>query len=121
MVRQTIKILTVGMLFLSSCYYDVESVLYPQTTCVTTNMRYVTDINPIIETNCMVCHSAAANLGSITLEGYSNLIKQVNNGQLLGAIKHQPGFTAMPQGAAQLGSCDIAKIEQWIADRAQNN
>lgn len=121
MVRQTIKILVVGMLFLTSCYYDVEEVLYPPTTCVTDNMSYVTDINPIIQTNCFVCHSAAANLGNITLEGYGNLIKQVNNGHLLGAIKHQAGFMAMPQGTAQLGSCDIAKIEQWITGGAQNN
>ena len=121
MAQRTIKIWITCMVLFSACYYDVEEVLYPPSTCDTENVSYQTHIVPILQQNCFVCHSAAANLGSITLEGYTNLMQQVNNGQLLGAIQHKPGFTAMPQGAAQLGSCDIAKIEQWITDGAQNN
>lgn len=121
MAHRTIKIWIGCLVLFSACYYDVEETLYPPSTCDTENMSYQADIVPILQQNCFVCHSVAANLGDITLEGYTNLMQQVNNGQLLGAIKHQPGFTAMPQGAAQLRSCDIAKIEQWITDGSQNN
>lgn len=119
--RRIIKLMLICMVALSACYYDVEEILYPPSSCVTTNMSYQTNIEPILERNCYVCHSAAVNTASITLEGHSKLVQYVNNGLLLGAIRHEPGFTPMPQNASKLIACDIAKIEQWIADGAPNN
>ena len=121
MERRIISLLVAGMVILSSCYYDVAEVLYPPTNCVTDNMSYVTHISPILNHNCFVCHSEAANNGNVTLEGYSNVMIYVNSGQLMGAIKHQSGFSAMPQNSTPLSDCDISKIEQWIAQGAQNN
>ncbi len=122
MERLTIKTtFWMVVLVLSSCYYDVEELLYPNSGCQTANMSYQNNIAPILERNCYVCHSAAANISGITLEGYSQLIQFVNNGRLLGAIRHESGFSPMPQNAAKLIPCDIAKIEQWIADGAPNN
>lgn len=120
-VQQIIKMLLIGMVFLTSCYYDVEENLYPGNDCSTLDMSYVTNIAPILQRNCYACHSAAANTANITLEGHGELIKHVNSGRLLGAIMHEPGFKPMPQGASQLPDCDIAKIEQWVADGAPNN
>ena len=122
MVRQIIKygFAVLAMVF-TSCYYDVAEVLYPPTNCVTDNMSYASDIAPILQTNCYVCHSETANNGNVTLEGHANVINYVNSGQLMGAIKHQPGFTAMPQNSTPLSSCEISKIEQWIVQGAQNN
>jgi hypothetical protein len=124
MELRTIKTLTIGLgIVLTSCYYDVEEELYPPTECQTANMSLQANIVPILERNCYVCHSSAAgpNNGNVILEGYSELIKYVNSGQLVGAINHASGFAAMPQNAAKLIDCDIAKIEQWIADGAPNN
>jgi hypothetical protein len=109
------------MVILSSCYYDSEEDLYPDTGCNTENLSYQANIVPILERNCYVCHSVAANTAGITLEGHAKLLEQVTNGQLLGAIRHEPGFTPMPQGASKLISCDIMKIETWIANGAPNN
>lgn len=119
--RLTIKMMMITMLALTSCYYDVEEVLYPSVNCQTANMSFQQNIVPILQRNCYVCHSAAANTANITLEGYTSLIQYVNSGQLLGAIRHDSGFSPMPQNASKLISCDIAKIEQWIADGAPNN
>lgn len=124
MELRIIKTLTIGLgIVLTSCYYDVEEELYPPTECQTTNMSLQTNIVPILERNCYVCHSTTAgpNNGNVTLEGYTELIKYVNSGQLKGAINHTSGFAAMPQNAAKLIDCDIAKIEQWITDGAPNN
>jgi len=74
-----------------------------------------------LQRNCYACHSAASNTGNVTLEGYSQLMNHVNSGRLEGAINHRPGFQAMPQGAAKMPACDIAKIEAWIVSGAQNN
>ena len=35
--------------------------------------------------------------------------------KLIGAIKHEPGFVAMPQSGGKLEDCDIEKMEAWIA------
>jgi hypothetical protein len=105
----------------TGCYYDVEEELYPDITCDTAARSYSTHIVPILQNNCYVCHSQAANLGNVTLEGYNNLKTYVNSGKLLGAIKHQQGFQPMPQGQPQLADCSIAQIEAWITDGALDN
>lgn len=121
MVRQIIKVMLLSMVLLTSCYYDSEEALYPGGTCNTTNMSYQTNIVPILERNCYVCHSAAVNTGGITLEGHSQLVSHVTSGRLLGAIRHESGFSPMPQGAPKLIACDLAKIEQWVMDGSPNN
>lgn len=121
MERRIINLLILGMVVFSSCYYDVAETLYPAATCSTTNMSYVTDINPILQQNCFSCHSASVNNGNVTLEGYNQLIPYVNNGHLVGTIKHQSGFSPMPQNSSPLSDCEIAKIEQWVIQGAQNN
>lgn len=109
------------MVVMSSCYYDAAENLYPATDCVTANMSYQTNIVPILQFNCNVCHSAAVNSGNVNLEEYNQVLISVNNGKLLGSIKHASGFKDMPQNAPKLVSCEIAKVEQWIKDGAPNN
>ena len=114
-------IILFAVTLLTSCYYDVEEELYGTTACSTDGMTYSGDVLGIISANCYKCHDAANNFGNITLEGYDNLKKYVDSGQLLGVIKRQPGFSPMPKNEPPLVDCDIAKIEQWIADGALNN
>lgn len=106
---------------LSSCYYDVEEEIYPTTECTKADMSFQTDILPILEDNCYECHDAANNFGGITLEGHNQLKTYVNNGELLGVIKHESGFSPMPKNATKLLDCEIEKIEAWIIDGAPNN
>jgi hypothetical protein len=112
------KYLTISILaaaLFGSCYYDVEEELYPTLECTTTGATYTAVVEPIIRANCYNgCHSAASNIANITLEGYENLKVYVDNGRLLGSIKHGTGFSAMPKNAAKLLDCNIAKIEAWI-------
>ncbi len=121
MERRIINALLICVVIFSGCYYDVAEELYPPTTCNTANMSYQANITPILVNNCYVCHSVADHQGDVTLEGYDELIKYVNSGQLLGAIKHESPYSFMPQDAPKLKDCDIAKIEQWIIDGAPNN
>lgn len=122
MHRITSKLFILAALaVLSSCYYDSEEDLYPELGCSTDDMSYVNDILPIIDQNCMVCHSASANFGGVTLEGYDALKIWVDNGRFLGSIRRDPGFSPMPQGQPQILQCNIEKIESWINDGAPNN
>lgn len=125
MERTTIKnlqIIMIGMVFLATgCYYDVEEEIYPTTECSTMDMSYQNDILPILSDHCFECHAAALNFGNITLEGHDNLLQYVANGQLLGAIKHDPGYSPMPKTGGMLLQCNIEKIEAWIVDGAPDN
>ena len=108
-------------LFFSSCYYDVEEELYPDVNCDVENVGYTDTVIPILQTNCYSCHDAANNFGGITLEGYVQLKKYVENDQLLGVIRHETGYSPMPKNAPQLLECEIEKIEVWINNGAPNN
>ncbi|MEP6645583.1 MAG: hypothetical protein ABJC12_00720 [Saprospiraceae bacterium] len=116
-----IKLLLAGTVLFSACYYDAEEKLYPASECVNTNMSYDANIATILQANCYVCHSSSVNSGNVTLDNYNAVKTQANSGKLLGTIKHSSGYIPMPQNASMVNSCDVAKIEQWISDGAQNN
>lgn len=40
---------------------------------------------------------------------------------LVGNIRHDAGFPAMPQGGAKLDDCKIALIKAWVDAGAPNN
>jgi hypothetical protein len=102
------------------CHYRVEEDLYPSD-CNLNTVTYQSTIAPIMTAYCLGCHSTAANLGSVRLEGYDAVKTYVNNGRLLGSIKHSPGFSPMPKDSPKIPSCAIRQLEQWIAEGALNN
>ncbi|MBR9921287.1 MAG: hypothetical protein GYB31_10650 [Bacteroidetes bacterium] len=116
-----LSILVLAVLLIPACYYDVEEELYPTNNCDLESVTYTDVILPILEENCFVCHNAAAPQGGVQLEGYSSLKIYVDSGQLLGAIKHESGFSPMPQGQPQLDECTISKFQTWIDEGAMNN
>lgn len=113
--------LLLTLVLVAGCYYDVEEELYPTLECDTGNMSYTNDILPIIQNNCYTCHNQGSNFGGVTLEGYESLKAYVDNGRLLGAIRHESGFSPMPKNAPQLVECNIEKIEAWINAGAPDN
>lgn len=121
-MKNLVCIFIVGIfLFASSCYYDTEENLYGTIECSLEDIGYTATILPIIQDNCYTCHDKASNFGNITLEGYDELKKYVDNGQLLGAINHKSGFSPMPKNLAKLLDCEIEKIEAWVTEGALNN
>lgn len=107
---------------ISGCYYDIEEELYPgEQMCDTLSVTYSSNIAPLIQNNCLQCHSIAANSGGVTLEGYTNLKAYADNGKLLGVIRHEAGFSPMPKNAPKLNDCDIAAIEKWISNGSPDN
>lgn len=104
-----------------SCAYNVEEELYPPDECNTTSLSYSVDIAPIIETRCFECHDEQAVPSGIRLDGYDNLKAMVDIGRLLGAIRHESGFSPMPKDQGKLPECEILKIQQWVQDGALNN
>jgi cytochrome c5 len=82
--------------------------------CDTTGtITYAGQIKPIIDLYCSSCHSGTNPSGGIKLATASDIQTVAKSGKLLGAVKRQSGFQAMPPTYA-LSTCDVRKIALWI-------
>lgn len=122
------KILTV--IFISvlaaGCYNDKTDQLYPKVSgggCDTTTISFKTNIQPILNASCALsgCHDAATPTNGYNFGLYSGAKLALDQGRLLGAIRHESGFSAMPKNAPKLDDCSINKIVRWANLGAQDN
>lgn len=117
-----------------ACSYKKEPLPEPVATCVTTNVKYQANVWPILKANCRdACHNdrdAPLNYNFSMdqfsqVQYYCSTVPPGATGNvpwLLGNIKHlSNGYSSMPVGGNKLSDCDIAVIEAWIKDGAQNN
>lgn len=92
-----------------------------ETQCDSVNVSFASHVFPIIQDQCMGCHSGANPSGGIALTNYQQIVAvATTNNKLLGAIKHLQGYSAMPP-SGKLDVCSIAKIAKWISDGTPNN
>ncbi len=109
------------ILSISSCYYDKEELLYPNTVCDTATIRYSTTVAPVLSSNCVSCHGGSTASAGIKLDSYEGVSIQAANGKLIGAITHSTNYSPMPKNAAKLNTCNIAKITKWVEAGFPNN
>lgn len=117
-------VLFLGSLIFYSCESNNEEELYSdlqKNVCDTTNLSFMDDISPFLDNRCIGCHNFQNANGEIRLDNYDEVKKNVDNGRLLGAIEHQPGFEPMPLNQPMLPECDINRIKAWINAGAMNN
>ena len=110
--------------FLSGCYYDSKENLYPviDNSCNDTiNVTYSSKVVPILNNYCNSCHSGSNPGGNVQLGNYTGVKAMVDNGKLLGSIKHDGTASPMPQGGGKLDDCKIATVSKWISSGAPNN
>jgi uncharacterized membrane protein len=82
--------------------------------CDTTGtITYSGKIKPIIDLYCTSCHSGTSPSGGIKLATASDVQTVAKSGKLLGAVKRQSGYQAMPPTYA-LSTCDVREIALWI-------
>jgi len=105
----------------ASCTWKNEEDLFAGVACELENVSFQQDIKPILASHCLVCHSSAANLGNVSLQDYEDVKVYGENGRLLGSIRHDIGYSPMPQGGSKLNSCSIDKIQAWILNDMPNN
>ena len=119
----TALIIISGMLLnsLNSCYYDKSDLLYPNTACDTVAVKYSTSVLPVLSSNCINCHGGATPSAGISLDTYTGVKQQVDNGRLWGAVSHSPNYSPMPKNSNKLNNCNLEKIRIWIAAGAPNN
>ncbi len=89
--------------------------------CDTTNVTFSGKIFPLIQNNCLGCHSGASPSGQVDLGNHQNIATIAGTGRLMGAIRHDAGFAAMPRGGNKLADCQITQVRLWIEGGSLNN
>ncbi len=91
------------------------------TTCDTSAVSYSSSIIPILEDNCVGCHSGSEPRGGVILNTHAGVAAVANSGALYGSITHSGAFEAMPQGASKLSDCIIEQFRLWVEAGAPND
>lgn len=82
--------------------------------CDTLNMGFAAKIQPILQANCVGCHSASNPSAGINLTTLAGVQAVASNGKLLGSISKSSGFVPMPPAGNGLSSCHINQVKAWI-------
>ena len=118
-INYTIIVILGLITFVSSCYYDSKEELYPylNTNCDTTNISFSNSVIPVLQINCLGCHSNSAAVesgGGIFLEDYSNVKALGENGILMGSVNQLDGYKPMPENTGKIDDCSILILNMWI-------
>jgi cytochrome c553 len=104
-----------------SCSKQNEKDLGGGVICDTSNMTFNADIQPILQNYCFSCHGNGLSENGVNFDTYAGVKAVADNGKLIGAITHAPGFVAMPQSAPKLSDCNINRIKDWVSHGAADN
>jgi hypothetical protein len=85
------------------------------------NVTFSGQIFPVIQNTCLGCHSGSNPSGDLLLTNHSQIATAAASGRLMGSIKHENGYSPMPQNGAQLNTCVISQFEKWIANGTPDN
>ncbi|HEX8329312.1 MAG TPA: hypothetical protein VF629_17385 [Hymenobacter sp.] len=86
-------------------------------------VTYSKVVAPILATHCYECHGPTV----YTTLGYNTNLStyQSVRGQsaeyILGAVRHEVGFAAMPKNRPKMSDCDIARLQAWVDAGRPNN
>ncbi len=81
--------------------------------CDTLNITYTSIVSTTIQKHCLGCHNDNNSLGGLSLQGYNKVVPVANDGRLLGTVRHEAGYPAMPKNSSKLPDCKILQLEIW--------
>ena len=78
-------------------------------------ISYTEDIQPVLDINCSTsgCHNANSGSAGYVLETHSQVAD--NADVILSVIRHESGFSPMPQGGNKLNDTIIQDFECWVS------
>jgi cytochrome c5 len=75
-----------------------------------------------MDQNCNVCHATGSTAGGgIVLDTHAGTSSVAQSGRLIGAVRHESGYSAMPKNGNQLDDCSILKLEIWVSEGSPDN
>jgi hypothetical protein len=114
---KALKILTVLITFClveSSC----ESSTYEEISGEVSNPTYAVQVQPIIQSNCLSCHSASGGQFPV-METYAQVRDAAENGDLICRIDDQSCGAVMPQ-SGRMPQNTIKTIKNWATNGFPN-
>ena len=91
------------------------------TPCDSTQSSFAANIYPLLNSYCIGCHNSTRADADVDIDSYEKILPYVENGVLMGTIRHDQFFAPMPPTGSQISDCRIAQIQKWIDEGAQNN
>jgi len=88
--------------------------------CEFTVSTYTANVQPILQNNCISCHSGPAPSGGFSMSVFQEIKNRAESGRLSDAINHRDNLK-MPYNLPKLSDCDIKKIDAWITAGANEN
>lgn len=85
----------------------------PQELCDSIAITYDGHLKAIVDLNCNTSSCHAIGAGGFKLGTYAEVKAAAEKPSLLGAIKHEAGFDAMPSGSPKLSDEIIQMFECW--------
>jgi hypothetical protein len=82
--------------------------------CDSTNVTYTSSIKPIIAAWCIGCHGGSNPSNGLSLETYNEVVACAKSNRLMGSLRQETGYHAMPKGGAMLSTCEINLFQKWI-------
>lgn len=116
MKKHILGMLLFVILLLSSCVFESREELFSRPD----EVSFSTDILPLIQANCVSCHSQPTPNGNTPLENYDNIKAAGTSGVLLDVLRGENGRSVMPPTGA-LPSSEIELVERWINNGMPNN
>jgi cytochrome c553 len=89
--------------------------------CDTTDVSYAQNIVPLLNQNCVICHSGANPQAGLNLTSLAELQGAITYKNLMPRVKHETGYAVMPPSGAKISDCNIRQLELWIADGMPDN
>ena len=93
---------------------EIEPMIDPpaEEECKTDDVTYTNTISSILS-GCTAssCHGSAT---PRSMANFTDAKAFASKGRILGAIKREAGFSAMPKGGSKLSACKISQVEAWV-------
>ncbi|HEY0030733.1 MAG TPA: cytochrome c [Bacteroidia bacterium] len=112
---KNLLIIFISSLLMASCTFEKAQ---PLPVGCTTTIFYATDIQPMINSKCVSCHTAGGT-GTGDFTSYTGLKAKAESGSLntrVFVLKDMP-----PAGNPQLTEDELSKLKCWIEQGAPNN
>jgi len=120
MVKRTFVLTLFGMFWLSTaCYYDNVEELYGTSPCDASTVTWTMDIQPMLQEQCVSCHSGSSPSGGKDLSTYANV--KLYLGGVVSRMNKPLGDPLIMPPSGPLTSCTLTKLDAWVAAGALEN
>jgi len=120
MVKRTFVLTLFGMFWLSTaCYYDNVEELYGTSPCDASTVTWTMDIQPMLQEQCVSCHSGSTPSGGKDLSTYANV--KLYLGGAVSRMNKPLGDPLIMPPSGPLTSCTLTKLDAWVAAGALEN